>query len=171
MEHSHLPMSNHRTEILRELIGSSQCLVLDAQWLELSYLPQREFARVADEEPSSRTRRKRRPTIASCSLLFVLLVRLQPCWLLSVGSEIVMDDGGTPPVAPCSDFCYQMRDVLLPRCPALMQVSFVGVQFASAAADGRFLETPERPNSVGPSHDAIRARWQSLSDSLLAHAA
>lgn len=134
----HLSIDKHRSKILRELIGACQAFVLDAQWFELPHLPQRELARIADEEPGGFTSRKRQRGTNSYSLLLLLVVHLQPLRVLAKRSEILMHNRRTPAVAPCTDLAHQVRDVVLPGFPALMQIVFVGIQFTGPLGTNDF---------------------------------
>ena len=49
-----------------------------------------------------------------------------------------MYDCRTPLVAPCTDLVHQVRDVLLPCFPALMQIVFVGVQLTGSLGTNDF---------------------------------
>src|SRR5258707_2381084 len=119
------------------MVGGLQVFVGPAQVIKFDHLCEPESLRVTGKQPRRLVCREGQLR-GGRSLLLGGRVCLEPRWLLAHTSEVVVDDGFPMPVALRSQFVHQLLDVALTSGPPLLQIGFVGVQFAPFARPDNF---------------------------------
>ncbi len=132
-----LMRSHHGPEILGKLIRLVQFFVPSTQRVQLPDLSQFELAGIAHKEPGRLPRCKGCRGGPGVMVLLRLLVRLLPGRLFAHAAEIVPDNRAATLIALPSQFFKEASGVALARLHALLEIGFVGVEFARTQASPR----------------------------------